>query len=114
MDLDSEFFRDAKEAVAKAEQEPEKPRGRPWMLIASLLIVLIFILSAVPLYSIHVNPPPDRGAVAQFELTGAEKDKLGEIDYDAMSRIPEATAQVDVHDYRDYCTPSNISLFYAQ
>lgn len=95
---DELFFEDAREAVEDLK-DPQKSKLLIWVLIP--IVLLVFILSIVPFYSIKVNPPPDRAAVDNFAITSAEKAKLELINYAPTSSIPEAIKQVAVSDYRD-------------
>jgi hypothetical protein len=88
------------------DDEPSVERSwvRPLMVIVALLIILIFMISIVPLYSVTVSPPPDMDEVANFELTDAEKLDFGAVNYTATSRVQGAIDQVDLFDYRGVST----------
>lgn len=98
---DEHFYEDLKEAIKEAETAPPKvkPDRKPLYLIFGLIVLLIFVLSAIPYYSVNVNPPPDFSKVESFQLTDAEKTRLENLTGGARG-ISQAIQLVNVNDYR--------------
>lgn len=100
MDKDDMFYEDAKEAIKDSEkpQEPKKDY-KPLFIIVGLIALLIFVLSAIPIYSVKLTPPADLEAVHIFKLTEAEASQLANITGGQVT-IPDAIQSTNVKDYR--------------
>jgi len=97
MDFD-EFYKDAKQAIQEAKPRVDR---RPIYWIIGLVIILIFVVSIIPAYSIKTNPPPDFQVIKDYTLTNSEIIKLESIDFDATSSIQKAIERIAIADYRD-------------
>jgi transglutaminase-like putative cysteine protease len=64
-----------------------------------MFLILVFIISFIPLYSVRVNPPPDFEVIADFTLSESETLEFSKIKGGQVS-ISEAIEQVNVGDYR--------------
>ena len=76
-----------------------KPDRKPIYIIMGIFLILVFIMSFIPMYSVRVNPPPDFEVISNFNLTPSETSEFSKIK-GGQESISDAVEQVNVADYR--------------
>lgn len=97
---DKLFYEDAKKALEEDEGPKPSLLKRPAVIILGLIVVLILIASFIPLYSVKVNPPPDREVIKDFHIASNDKEMLENLNESASSTINGAISKLSPQDYR--------------